>query len=139
MIGETALHKAGRKSFAPPCTSANCVIARLHPQLSHLCGEGFQSVSDDGSRYILQRESVLFLYTTPSNRFIIVSSASSRRTISTPFILHIPCSHVPIIHLGSLHHVVTVFRERAQGSVAQGSVAQPSYRVWLCFGVVKPG
>ena len=104
------------------------------PQLSHLCGEGFQSASDGGSRYILQRESVLFLYTTPSNRFIIVSSASSRGKVSTPFILHILCSHVPIIHLGSLQHVVTSYRERAQGSVTQHS-----FRVWICFGVVKPG
>jgi hypothetical protein len=53
MIGETALHKTGKKKFAPPGTSANCVIARLLPQLSHLAETGLQSQSDGGAQYIL--------------------------------------------------------------------------------------
>jgi|SRR5690242_4661563 len=44
--------RSSRSFFDLPWTSANCVIARLHPQLSHLCGEGFQSASDGGPRYI---------------------------------------------------------------------------------------
>jgi len=42
-IGAFALHKAERKSFARPGTSANCVIARLHPQLSHLAEMGYKA------------------------------------------------------------------------------------------------
>jgi hypothetical protein len=43
MNGETGFPKAGRNNFAPPGTSANCVIARLHPQLSHLAETGYKA------------------------------------------------------------------------------------------------
>jgi hypothetical protein len=43
MIGAAALHKAERKSFARPGASANCVIARLRPQLSHLAEMGYKA------------------------------------------------------------------------------------------------
>jgi hypothetical protein len=43
LIGSITLHKAQKKSFARPGTSANCVIARLPPQLSHLAEMGYKA------------------------------------------------------------------------------------------------
>ena len=106
------------RKFVLPWTSANCVIARLHPQLSHLCGEGFQSASDGGSRYILQSERVLLLYTTSSNRFIIVFSSAKPprkylRHHSISGLLARAHCYIWILE----QHVVTTFREGDQGSV----------------------
>jgi hypothetical protein len=112
------------------------VIARLHPQLSHLCGEGFQSVSDGGSRYILQRESDLFLYTTPSNRFIIVFPSASPRKYTYAITFSTSCSHVPTAtfrFLNSMSSQILAAEPRAQSpsirsesGYASGSSSQDS-------------
>lgn len=115
----------------------NCVIARLHYQPSHLCGEGFQSASDGGSRYILQRESVLFQYTTTSNRFIIVFLPASPQEIHLRhYSLSPSCSHVPIAASGTPNIMSSQILEkepraqspsiRSESGYASGSSSQDS-------------